>query len=438
MILYLTEPPWRGVRMSYFDRTRGKTATRLLGIGFATLAAGATALALSVVGCGGSSGGGSSSVSGAAIWTTNQVIPGGHAGVIEFTQNQLRHLAIANVPPKKQNLSASFFSPQDDFFDFFNDLFVIDGGNGVDADEAVYEFTPKQLMQLKKNDAPAPAFTISTLGGDVPFIFPQFGALDASGNLWVSDTGRQPDQDPDGDDGIGVIFKFTAQQLTASTGVGLTPAAVLEGPNLLGPLGMAFDGSGNMWVANNGDTTLVKISSSTLSSASGVVFPVPVAATFESTIPAAPGQLPSINGPWGLAFDDFGNLWVSNEQNIIIGAASDSQRKELPAVAAPETPGSVVQFAAAIVSAATGTSTPTPAVVLTPASVDSESSIDDPQGLSIDLADNFLFIANAAGNSISAFDLDGIASGNPVPNLFIFGGNTTLNAPAGLTIGKAF
>jgi hypothetical protein len=427
--------------MSYFDRTWGESGSKLFKGGFATLAAGATALALSVAGCGGSSGGGPAPSSGVAIWTTNQAVTPGSsdpAGVLEFTQNQLRHLSVANVAPKKQNLSGSFFSPQDTLFDSANDLFVVDGGDGdADTTEAVYVFTSKQLSQLKKNDAPAPVFTISELGGDVPFIFPQFGAFDANGNLWVSDTGLQSNQNDSGDEGIGVIFKFTAQQLTATTGVGIIPAAVLEGPNLLGPLGMAFDGSGNMWVANNGGTTLVKIAASTLSSASGVVDFVPVAATFESTTASQPGELPSINGPWGLAFDDFGNLWVSNEQNIIVEEASAAINLAA-APAAPETPGSLVQFSEAIVSAATGTTTPTPTVVLTPASVDSESSIDDPQGLSIDLRDDFLFIANAAGDSVAGFNIDGIASGSPVPNVFVFGDNTTLNAPAGLVIGKAF
>lgn len=417
--------------MSYFGRTWGKTT--LHNTGLAALAAGATALALSVTGCGGGSSGGPAPASGVALWVTTQT-NSQSAGVLEFTQNQLRHLSIANVAPKKRNLSKSFFAPQDTLFDLDNDLFVVDGGDAhADDTEAVYVFSPKQLMKLKSNDAPVPVFTISKLGGDVPFIFPQFGALDASGNLWVSDTGLQDGQDTDGDVGIGVIFKFTSQQLAASTGVGLTPAAVLEGPNLLGPLGMAFDGGGNMWVANNGGTTLVKIASTTLSSASGVVSPVPVAATFESN-DATP---PSINGPWGLAFDDAGDLWVSNEENIIIPVASAAINLAA-APAAPETPGSVVEFSEATVSAASGTSTPTPAVVLTPASVDSVSSIDDPQGLTIDLQDDFLFIANAAGDSISGFSLDGIASGSPVPNVFVFGDNTTLNAPAGLTIGKAF
>jgi hypothetical protein len=408
--------------MSYFDRTRGRTLTRLFTPGIAILAACAAALALAAAGCGGSSGGPSPS-SGVAIWTTNQAVPDpGAAGVLEFTQNQLRHLAIADVAPKKQNLSGSFFSPQDTLFDFDDDLFVVDGGDtDSDATEAVYVFTPKQLKGLKKNDAPKPVFTISTLGGGIPFVFPQFGVFDSSGNLWVSDTGQ------------GVIFKFTAQQLTATTGVGITPAAVLESEGFDMPLGMVFDGGGNMWVANNGGTSLVKILASTLSSATGVVTDTPIAATFVSN-DATP---PSINGPWGLAFDDFGDLWVTNEQNVdvtVVVGAKKALTGSDPTIA----PGSVVEFSAATVSAASGTSTPTPAVVLTPTTVDDSASIDDPQGLSIDLKDDFAFIANAQGDSLSGFSLDGIVTGSPTPNVFVFGTKTTLNAPAGLIIGPAF
>src|SRR5208283_795402 len=103
-----------------------------------------------------------------------------------------------------------------------------------------------------------------------------------------------------------------------------------------GPLGMAFDSGGNLWVANNKENTIVKISSVQLAAASGPVNPITPVVTLTST--TAPSGLPSINKPWGLLLDSNNNLWFTNEQS---GTCS----------------GSVVEISAT--NAAAGISTPT-------------------------------------------------------------------------------
>jgi hypothetical protein len=403
--------------MSWFDWTWGKSAIRLFNIGFAL--AGATALVLTVSGCGGSSGGGPSSSSGIAIWTTNQAVAGDPAGVIEFTKNQLRHLAVANIPPKRQNLSTSFVSPQDDFFDGSNDLFVIDGGFGGGDSSAVYAFTAKQMSKLKNKDAPTPSFTITDLDGPFTFGFPQFGAFDSAGNLWVSDSGKS------------VVFKFSAAQVSAGGGSGITPAGVIDTITLDGPIGLAFDGKGDLWVANNGDESVVEYSASDLATVSGPTNLTPAVILLNNK-----AEVPSLENPWGLAFDGFGNLWVTNEN--LPAPPPDSLAAGTKNVAVPAQTGgqgSIVEFTPSQLEAS---GSPDPNVVITSTQVDGEPSVDDPNGDAIDIRDNFLFIANAGGDSISGYDLTGIASGTPLPNVFVFGDDTTLNAPAGLTIGKAF
>jgi sugar lactone lactonase YvrE len=126
----------------------------------------------------------------------------------------------------------------------------------------------------------------------------------------------------------------------------------------------------------------------------------------------------SLDNPWGLAFDGFGNLWVTNEEPEQNGGQ-----------------GSIVEFTP---NQLTSSGSPNPNAVITSTAVDDQPSIEDPNGDAIDIKGDFLFFANAGGSSISGYDLDGIATGSPVPNVFVFGDNTTLNAPAGLTIGKAF
>jgi hypothetical protein len=382
---------------------------------------GAVAMAVGIAACGGGSSGGTSHVShGLAAWVANAGLP----NVVEFSGNQFSHKGgVADVKPRKAFGTTNFTAPQDTFFDSSDNLWVVDGGDGDGDGSAVFKFTPAQLKALNKTPNPTPAFTINSLAGGTGFLFPQFGAFDSSGNMWVSDSAQD------------VIFEFTAMQLSATGGSGITPAAILSSESFDGVLGMAFDSAGNLWVANNGDESLVKIAAADLTAASGNgAQTIPISATFNST-----GSPLSLDAPWGLAFDGAGDLWVTNEQPDFAVSASAAATSAAPAATPTIGQGTIVEFSAAVVNAATGASAPTPAVVLTPASVDGGMpSIDDPNGVTIDLNKQSLVIANAAGNSLSGYNLNGIVSGSPVPNIFLEGTKTTLTGPAGLIIGPSF
>ena len=119
-------------------------------------------------------------------------------------------------------------------------------------------------------------------------------AFDASGALWMSDSRSNK------------IVKYSAEQLETSGF--LTPAVVLSplGTTLVNPTGLAFDASGNLWVANSGSQRIVKFSSEQLAATGS---PVP------QTIltPAAA----SAYFPEGLAFDSDGSLWVITVDGIL-------------------------------------------------------------------------------------------------------------------------
>jgi hypothetical protein len=68
-----------------------------------------------------------------------------------------------------------------------------------------------------------------------------------------------------------------------------TPTATLTGLNQ--PMAMAFDGSGNLYVASQDNDTVNEFAPG-------------------STTPSA--TLTGVNGPWGMAFDNAGNLYVAN------------------------------------------------------------------------------------------------------------------------------
>jgi sugar lactone lactonase YvrE len=84
-------------------------------------------------------------------------------------------------------------------------------------------------------------------------------AFDASGGLWVSNGNTSPFS----------IVGYTASQLAASgspvPAVTLTPS----GSSLANPAGLAFDASGNLWVANvSGASPIVEFSASQLANGS--------------------------------------------------------------------------------------------------------------------------------------------------------------------------
>jgi sugar lactone lactonase YvrE len=119
-----------------------------------------------------------------------------------------------------------------------------------------------------------------------------------------------------------VIFKFSAAQAAAGGGSGIMPAGIIDTITPDGPLGLAFDSDGDLWVANNADASVVEISASELATVSGIVNITPVV-----TLTSNKAEVPSSENPWGLAFDGFGDLWVTNE-NLPVPPPDDSGCKE--------------------------------------------------------------------------------------------------------------
>ncbi len=125
-------------------------------------------------------------------------------------------------------------------------------------------------------------------------------AFDASGNMWVADGGAD------------ALLFYSVDQLGAP-GSG-PPDATINADSqgsLNVPVGLAFDGDGNLWVGNFSDTgaganTLVQYSAATLAAA--------VAAGTSAPSPDITIDSPDLNGNYGHAFDDDGNLWVANNR----------------------------------------------------------------------------------------------------------------------------
>jgi DNA-binding beta-propeller fold protein YncE len=312
-------------------REAGRGSSRVSGL-VAAMGAVMMLAAIGTLGCGG--GGGNSGVAPfAGVWVANSGAP----AALHFPGTDLNFGGTFPFPPIPRLNSALFVSPQDTLFDSNNNLWVVDGGanDGKGTGAAVFRFLFNQVISLNTNSAPAPNFIIKALlpVGGTTFVFPQFAAFDAACDLWVSDSGAN------------VIFKFSTAQLSSASGVGLTPAAILTNTAppaaqaFKGPLGIAFDGAGNLWVDNNGGTTIVEIAAAVLNAAAGTT-----QVLAQTVLNSDGGAIPSINNPWGILFDSSGNLWITNEQLTAPTGAPD---------------GTVVKFTAASIAGG-GIITPAP------------------------------------------------------------------------------
>ena len=249
------------------------------------------------------------------------------------------------------------------------DLWVVANGTAT-ATLAAYS-----AAQLAASTGAAPATAVAT-GAATAVLFG--AAFDASGNLWVTDEGDN------------AVVEFASSQLAASGSP--TPAVTLgtNGSSLNKPTGLAFDASGNLWVANYGNNTVVEFAASQLAASGN---PTP-----RATLSATAG---SLSLPAGLAFDAAGNLWVANAGN------------------------SIVEYPAGLLGA---TGSPAPTVTL------AGGILSNPAGLAFD-ADGNLWVANEGTDQVLGFtptDLARSGTGDPTGVALRSDDAGSLNVPVGL------
>ncbi len=171
---------------------------------------------------------------------------------------------------------------------------------------------------------------------------------------------------------------------TFSIPVAVTPTVSTFASGFSDPQGLAFDAAGNLYVANDGNNTVSKVT------------PAGVVSTFAS----------GFNGPDGLAFDAAGNLYVANENGNTVSKVTPAgvvstfaSGFNLPSSLAFDAVGNLYVTNIGTVSK------------VTPAGVVSTfaSGLSGPTGLAFDPAGN-LYVSNGNSNTVSKVTPAGVVS----------------------------
>jgi len=142
--------------------------------------------------------------------------------------------------------------------------------------------------------------TATIAGGNTGLNSPAGIALDGAGNIYVTN--------------VSLISPYSITVYAAGASGNATPTATIAGGNtgLNVPFGIALDGAGNIYVANNGANNIIVFAAG----ASGDATPTATIA----------GGNTGLTGPFGIALDGAGNLYVTNHgsDSVTVYAAGAS------------------------------------------------------------------------------------------------------------------
>jgi DNA-binding beta-propeller fold protein YncE len=275
---------------------------------------------------------------------------------------------------------------------------------GQNSQGLIFELTQKQLLNLKRGGR-LRAAKVEFEDPYPLFDCPKALAFDKSGNLWVANLGESS--------GNGTIMKYSPDQL--ATGGKLYPATVFE--SVFGYIwDIKFDAAGNLWIAGDGmfgvgPEAVFELTSEQLAEPGSPYIPLEVTPNLKITSKtfAFPGKI---------AFDQSGNLWVGGYTTPLL------------AFAAGDLSGS-------------GTISPAPLLTIYPTTVKkTNSSFYTTTGIAFDRQGN-LWVCSAQNDGAAKNDNGTLAefksnqitgNGSPTPALFLLLSHI-LRGPGPLTFG---
>src|SRR5437667_153373 len=227
-----------------------------------------------------------------------------------------------------------------------------------------------------------PATTISTISPANQTGYPTGIALDPARNVYVTNNQYRAT-------GSGIYPSVTVY--APGAGGTAAPTRTITGAHtgMNGPVGIARDAAGNLYVANAGNSCCGLGNSITVYGAGARGDAAPTATIV--------GGNTGLDAPSGVALDAAGHLYVANADG-----------------------NSITVYG----SRATGNATPSATIT------GGSTGLNRPVGIALGVAGR-IYVANSGDNSITVYAAG--ASGNAAPLLTIAGATTGLNAPLGIT-----
>jgi sugar lactone lactonase YvrE len=222
--------------------------------------------------------------------------------------------------------STSLDSPNGLAFDSSGNLWVADLLNG-----RVLEYTtPFSTHEAASLVIGEPSFTaandeVSKAGLNAPNAL----AFDSSGNLWVVDGHRVLKY-------AAPLSTHEAASLVIGQNTFTNSSTVTTSTGLDSPTGLAFDSAGNLWLADKLNNRVLEYTApfSTFEAASLVIGQPNFTSSF--TTPVTQPTATSLNQPTGVAFDSSGNLWVADwSDGRVLRYGASVTTPEFPAFAVP-------------------------------------------------------------------------------------------------------
>ncbi len=271
--------------------------------------------------------------------------------------------------------AAVLSNPQGVAMDAGGDLFIADAGDNVIREV----YASGIISTVAGNGTPG----YSGDGGSAitaELNDPTAVALDASGDLFIADTGNSVIREVK--PGPGGLLSLGTISTIAGGGPNSDPESSGSATDaaLSGPSGLAMDGSGNLYIADTGNSVIREVSGGNI-----------------STIAAAAG----LNAPTGLAIDGQGNLYIADTGNNVVDEVSGGNITTIAAAVGLNAPtGLAIDGQGNLYIADTGNNVVDEVSGGNISTIAAAAGLNSPAGLAIDGQGN-LYIADAGNNLVS-------------------------------------
>jgi sugar lactone lactonase YvrE len=228
--------------------------------------------------------------------------------------------------------STSLNSPYGLAFDSGGNLWVADLLNGRIL-EYTTPFSTREAASLVIGE---PSFTVANdVVSKTGLNAPNSLTFDSSGNMWVVDGHRVLE--------YGAPFAtHEAASLVIGQNTFTNSSTVTTSKGLDTPSGLAFDSSGNLWVADKLNDRVLKYATPFSTYEAAILVIGQPNFTSSATTPVTQPTSTGLNQPTGVAFDSSGNLWVADwsDGRVLQYAASSTATVSTSTTKSPSTTSS--------------------------------------------------------------------------------------------------